>query len=140
MRRFVLDTNVVVAGLLWDGPPRRILGEAIDERIELFSSVPLVEELTHTLLYEKLAGRIERHQTSATKLTMQYVALVTVVSPNHTPRVVADDPDDDHVLACALAARADLIVSGDRHLLKLHSFQDIPIVKPADAVHLFGQE
>ena len=135
MRRLVLDTNVVVAGLLWDGPPRRILGEAIDERIELFSSVPLVEELTHTLLYEKLAGRIECHQTTATKLTMQYVALVTVVSPTHTPRVVADDPDDDHVLACALAGRVDLIVSGDKHLHRLGGqYQGIPIVAAAEAV------
>jgi putative PIN family toxin of toxin-antitoxin system len=49
---------------------------------------------------------------------------------------VARDPDDDAVLACALAAQANLIVSGDRHLLAIARFQDIPIVKPAEAVKI----
>ena len=48
--------------------------------------------------------------------------------------VVLGDPDDDQVLACALAARADLIVSGDRDLLQLKHYHDIPIVTPAEAL------
>lgn len=53
-----------------------------------------------------------------------------------TPQVIARDPDDDHVLACALAAQADLIVSGDRDLLDLGEYQGIRIVKLARAVQL----
>jgi putative PIN family toxin of toxin-antitoxin system len=140
LRRLILDTNVVVAGLLWDGPPRRLLDQAIAERVELYSSVILVEELTHTLAYEKFAQRIARYQTSVATLATQYAALATLVSPTQTPRVVADDPNDDHVLACAFAVAADLIVSGDRHLLDLGSYRDIPIVKAADAVRLIAQK
>ncbi len=44
------------------------------------------------------------------------------------------DPDDDHVLACALAAQADLIVSGDRDLLTLREYQGMPILSTADAM------
>jgi predicted nucleic acid-binding protein len=47
---------------------------------------------------------------------------------------VLAEPDDDHVLACALAAKAEIIVSGDRHLLDLREYQDIPILNTADAL------
>lgn len=53
--------------------------------------------------------------------------------PRHVPKV-SRDPDDDQVLACALAAQADLIVSGDADLLDLKSFQGIPILTAARAV------
>lgn len=49
--RLVLDTNVVVAGLLWSGPPRRLLEAAVQGEIELFSSAVLLDELAHTLGY-----------------------------------------------------------------------------------------
>jgi uncharacterized protein len=64
--------------------------------------------------------------------------IALLVSPPAVPRVVPNDPDDDHVLACALAASAELIVSGDRHLLALGSFQGMPIVKLAEAVKIVG--
>jgi predicted nucleic acid-binding protein len=53
---------------------------------------------------------------------------------------VADDSDDDEVLACALAAQADLIISGDRHLLTLKGYQSIPIVSAAEALRLLEQQ
>lgn len=131
--RFVLDTNVVVAGLLWNGPPRRLLDMAIDEAVYLCTSGVLIDELKETLSYAKFAQRIARFGTSVPILVARYEALVTEVSVPATPRVVVNDPDDDHVLACAMAARADMIVSGDRHLLDLASFEGIAIVTPAVA-------
>jgi predicted nucleic acid-binding protein len=68
---------------------------------------------------------------------MEVRRLVKLVAPVEVPRVIADDPDDDHVLACAIAARAELIVSGDRHLLGLGgSHRGIRIVSPAEAANL----
>ncbi len=57
------------------------------------------------------------------------------MTPKSVPHIIKDDPDDDHILACALAGRADLIVSGDRHLLKLKSYKGIGIVRPKDFLH-----
>jgi predicted nucleic acid-binding protein len=70
----------------------------------------------------------------------RYRRLVTVVAPAPIPTTVQADPDDDHVLACALAARADLIVSGDRHLLDLGMYRSIRIVTSADALSALAQD
>ena len=129
-QRLVLDTNIVVAGLLWNGPPRRLIELAIEgEVIELFSSPMLLDELTHTLGKSKFTARIESFGTSRAALVAQFTALVSLVAPVSVPRVVADDADDDHVIAAAVAARADLIITGDRkHLLPIGTHQGIAIV------------
>jgi uncharacterized protein len=134
--RLVLDTNIVVAGLLWNGPPRRLIEWAIEgAAVELFSSSVLLDELAHTLGYSKFTKRIESFGTSIAALVAQYTALVSLVAPASVPRVVANDADDDHVIAAAVAARAELIVTGDRkHLLPIGTHQGIAIVTAREIV------
>ncbi len=134
--RLVLDTNVVIAGLLWNGPPRRLIALAIDgELVELYSSPVLLDELAHTLGYSKFAARIESFGTSIAALVAQYAAVVSLIVPTSVLRVVAGDADDDHVIAAAVAARAELIVTGDRkHLLPIGSHRGIAIVTARDVV------
>jgi len=133
--RLVLDTNVVVAGLLWNGPPRRLLQAAIDGEVDLFSSAVLLGELSNTLGYTKFTKRIESFGTSIAALAAQYAALVSLVAPASVPRVAANDADDDHVIAAAVAARAELIVTGDRrHLLPIGTHQGIAIVTAREVV------
>jgi putative PIN family toxin of toxin-antitoxin system len=134
--RLVLDTNIVVAGLLWNGPPRRLLEAAIAGEVELFSSAVLLDELAHTLGYAKFAARIDSFGTSIAALVAQYTALVSLVAPASVPRVVANDADDDHVVAAAVAARAELIVTGDRKHLGSH--QGIAIVTAREVVERLG--
>ena len=138
MTRLVLDTNVVVTGLLWLGPPRRLIDQAIERRFELCSSTVLIDELTRTLGYPKFTQRMAQHETNVTILVAQYQALTYLLMPSRIPRVVPRDADDDHVIACAVAARADLIVTGDRHLLELGGFRGISIVKPAQALEFMS--
>ena len=138
--RLVLDTNVVVAGLLWSGPPRQLLELAIDDAVELHSSPALLDELARTLGRAKFVRRIERFATSVQVLVAQYAALVSLVIPATVPRVVAGDADDDHVIAAGVASRADLIVTGDRkHLLPLGSHQRIGIVTVREALQALGK-
>jgi uncharacterized protein len=134
--RLVLDTNIVVAGLLWNGPPRRLIEWAIEgEAVELFSSPVLLDELAHTLGYSKFAARIQTFATNIEALVGQYTALVSLVMPASVPRVVVNDADDDHVIAAAVAARAELIVTGDRkHLLPIGTHQGIAIVTAREVV------
>ena len=136
IQRLVLGTNVVVAALLWNGVPQQLLTQAMaDHRVRLFSSPVLLAELSRTLGYAKLAPRIAAHHTSAEQLVARYTALVSLVIPASTPPVVALDADDDHVIAAAVAARAHLIVSGDRkHLLPIGVHQGIAIVTARQAL------
>ena len=136
MRR-VLDTNVVLSGLLWRSHPGRLLDLAKEEAISLHTSSAPRDELADMLSREKWTAMLATRQTDAAYLMQRYGVLAKVVRPKRIGCVVPNDPDDDAVIACALAARADLIVSGDKHLLGLGGqYQGISIVTPAQAIQL----
>jgi putative PIN family toxin of toxin-antitoxin system len=132
--RLVLDTNVVISALLWRGTPYRLL-EAIrrQDGWQLSSSSALLEELADVVNRPALAKRLATIGKTASEIFADYLEAIELVEPAEVPRVVRD-PDDDHVLACALAASADLIVSGDPDLLVLTAYERIPIVTPAAAL------
>lgn len=131
--RIVTDTNVVVSGLLWLGNPGRLLEAAAYGRVTLYTSPVLVAELRSTLSYARLAKYIQRSGLALDELLTRYLNVAIIVEPDTLPQAVRD-PDDDHVLACALAAQADLITTGDADLLDLKVFESIPIVTPAEAL------
>ena len=130
--RAVADTNIVVSGLLWQGPSRRVLERARQGEIELFTSSALLVELQDVLARRKFARRLELARVEPRKLVLGYAALARTVWPAEIPPTVVDDPDDDEVLACAVAAGAEVIVSGDSHLLTLVEFRGIRILRAAD--------
>jgi len=76
---------------------------------------------------------------SARALLTDYTLAAEVVTPVAVPPVIADDPDDDQVIATAVAAAADLIISGDRHLVALGAHAGIRIVTPAEALARIGE-
>ena len=131
--RLVLDTNTVVSGLLWDNEPSRLIDEGLQGRVELLTSQALLLELGDVLPRRKLAQRVAASGLSVAQLVARYAVLAQSVLPADISRI-ATDPDDDQVLACALAARADLIVSGDADLLNLKAYQGMPIVTVAEAL------
>lgn len=134
--RVVLDTNTLVSAILSPlGPPRRLLDDARTQVFELCSSPVLMAELLDVVSREKFATRLAAAGLTPLDIVGEIRRLAVMAAPADVPRVVATDADDDHVLACALAAQADFIVSGDRHLLDLGgSYQGIAIVTPAQAV------
>jgi putative PIN family toxin of toxin-antitoxin system len=132
--RLVLDTNVVASGLLWaGGPPAQLIDAAQAGAVELFTSKTLLAELTRILARTKLARAVATSTLSIDELVLGYAELATIMTPANIAPTSAD-PDDNHVLACALAAQVDLIVSGDPHLLDLKQFHSMPIVTPREAV------
>ena len=136
--RIVLDTNVVVSALLWGGTPYRLILAAADGNIELCTSPALLLELREVLAREHLASRLAQQRSSVEQAIGFYIELAVNVSPLVTPRVVPGDADDDHVIAAALAGKADFVVSGDRHLLSMGSHEGRPIVTAAEAAARIG--
>ena len=136
--RVVADTNTVLSAFLWGGPPKAVLDAARAEQITLFSSAALLAELEDVLSRDKFAARIARIETTPATLLRQYRALIHLVRPTAIAPT-SRDPDDDHVLACALGARAELIVSRDKDLLDLGTFHAIRILEAAPALTLIAQ-
>lgn len=132
--RVVLDTNTVVSGLLWKRAPHAVIQAALRRDIEVFTTAWLLDELADVMSRAKLAAKVRASEMTAAELVTSYAQVAHFVAPARLGKPVTRDPDDDHVLACALAAQADLIVSGDHHLLNLKTHQGISIVTAAEAL------
>ncbi|MSR26237.1 MAG: putative toxin-antitoxin system toxin component, PIN family [Planctomycetaceae bacterium] len=130
--RLVLDTNTVVSGLVWGGVPGQLIDSAVASTVHLIASLPLLDELQAVLFRKKFAGQFAAQETNAGTLFEGYAALVQLVVPAEIGPVILADPDDDIVVATAVAG--DAIVSGDSHLLAIGEYRGIPIITPATAV------
>ncbi|MBI3010976.1 MAG: putative toxin-antitoxin system toxin component, PIN family [Candidatus Omnitrophica bacterium] len=123
--RVVLDTSVVISGLLFGGPPGLLLDLGLEGAIEVATSSNLMNELER-VLHEKFP-----HAQQAiwdTVATLKEIAVSTI--PQESVTAISVDPSDNRVLECALSAHADAIVSGDKHLLALKLFRGMPILAP----------
>lgn len=96
-------------------------------------------ELLDVLAREKFVMRLAQAGLAPLDIVRELRRLAYMSTPSNVPRVIMNAPDDDHVLACALAAQADLIVSGDKHLHSLGGqYQGIRIVNATEAVQLIS--
>lgn len=130
MLKVVLDTNVFVSSLLvLAGPPAQVLDAWRERRYLLVSSPAIMAEIQTTLNYPRIRRKYAiSDQDVAGLLTLLEQDALLVPGEAQVAGDVPQDPADEAVLACAVDAGADLIVSGDRHLLDLESYQGIPIL------------
>ena len=128
--RCVLDTNILVSAFLWQGLPGQLIERAIAEQIQLLTSQPLLDELADVLPRKHLAKKVLATGQTVPQLLHNYQRLATRVTARALDRPISRDLGDDNVLACALAGKAKLIDSGDKELLVLGAFQNIPILTP----------
>ena len=124
--KVVIDTNVFVSGVFFSGPPFQILQAWRDGKIQLVISPEILDE--YRRVGEILA---EEHPAIDPEPMLEFVVQNAVVfSAPPLPKRVCDNPDDDKFLDCALASGSNLVVSGDRHLLKVSGYQTIEVLKP----------
>jgi putative PIN family toxin of toxin-antitoxin system len=124
--KIVLDTNVLISGIYFSGPPGTILQAWRSRKFQLAVSIEILEEYLNVA--ERLASRYPGIEYGGIlDLIVQNAELVE--APD-LPEPVCEDPDDDKFLACALAARANIIVSGDSDLLKASGHEGIQILTP----------
>ena len=131
--RVVLDTNILISAFVFPGgSPEAVYRLALEERIELVTSPFLLAEFGRVL-----TEKFGRDLRASTEAVAQVVGISIVVEPSEAIRVIEADPEDDMVLNAALEARAEVIVSGDRHLLQLRSWRGIVIEKASDFLARF---
>ncbi len=136
--RVTADTNTIVSGSLWHGNPRRILEAARSGTIELFTSLKLIAELEEVLGRGKFAAIISKAESSPREIVRNFRLVAMVVYAEPLDPVVIRDPDDDVVLACAVASRSDVIVSGDNDLLDLGAYKSIRILSATEFLSEFN--
>lgn len=134
--RVTPDTNIIISALFWRGNPRRILDAARDGLIEFFTTEALISELEDVLHRERFVRYLADADVAVKDLVQGYSALASVVAPASIEAVVLRDPDDDAVLACAVASESEIVVSGDDDLLSLATYRDIRILTATDLLIL----
>jgi uncharacterized protein len=128
--RAVLDTNVLISAYVFPGgKPEAIYRLAIEGRLEIGTSRTLLAEFGR-VLDRKFGWSADRVEAAIA----QVARIATVVEPSEAAQVVTADPADDRVLEAGRAFGADVIVSGDRHLLDLGAWSEIEILSPAESI------
>jgi putative PIN family toxin of toxin-antitoxin system len=130
--KVVLDSNVLISGLLWIGLPHKILKLAENKSLTIYSSLPIIEEVSRVLIRQKFAERIDELKTTSEELIESLLSIVEIVHPLVSINELKSDSEDNKVLECAVEAGADYIVSGDPHLLRLKVFKGIAMVTPRE--------
>jgi putative PIN family toxin of toxin-antitoxin system len=123
MIRVVFDTNVYISALMFGGLPGSLLDLAFLQSFVLVISPALMDELD-----EKLLLKFEVSAEDAAIIRAKLEGNAEIVMPDVVLDVIEDDPDDNRVLECAVKGNANYVVTGDRHLLKLGTYEAIPIV------------
>lgn len=125
MIRAVIDTNVVVSGLLFGGLPYKIIRAAMARKFTYVTSPLLIDEIERVMGYPKFA----LSKSEAKALTTPLFSLAEIVVPIKTINVIERCPADNRVLECAIEGKCSVIVSGDRRdLLSLKQFHHVAII------------
>lgn len=135
--KVILDTNIFVSGLHWQGASAKVIDAWSDGKFELVSSEDIIEELTNTLLgFKKKALPLKIILERVTIIT----AGATIVHPSIQHNAVKADPDDNKFIDAAVEANADYIVTQDNDLLRIKEFQGVKIVKPEEFLKVVKEE
>lgn len=134
--KIVLDTNVLMSGIFFDGPPHEILKLWWDGQIELLISDAIFEEYQRVglVLTKKYQGI---DISSFLNLIQRRAILIDTLVEIHN---ICADSDDDKFLECAVNAKCNMIVSGDKHLLAVSGFQGVQVLSPKEFATLFRED
>ncbi|MCJ7770901.1 putative toxin-antitoxin system toxin component, PIN family [Candidatus Bathyarchaeota archaeon] len=133
MLRVVLDTNVLVSGLIMLGKPRELLSIISRRETTLVLSKEILNEFSKVMRRNKFAEYAKEEQVERFIEDIESIAELTELKSNIK---VVKDPKDNIVIGTAIDGEADIIVSGDHHLLSLKEFRGIKILSVDEAVHI----
>lgn len=138
--RLLLDTNIIISGLIsTKGPPGALLHAWLHNScFELVTSEEQIAELTRAMSYDHLRARIRPEQALN---VLENIDAQAIIATDLQAIEVSPDPDDNMILATAVAGNADAVVSGDnRDVVALGEIEGIPIITAREAVERLGIE
>jgi len=128
--KIVLDTNVFVSGVFFSGPPYQILKAWRNQEFQIVTSPEILDE--YHRVGKELSARFP--VVDLDPILKLIIAKAELIEAASLDEAVCDDPDDDKFFASAIAGEAMLIVSGDKHLLKMSGYQGIEVMRPRQFV------
>ncbi len=134
-KRVVLDTNVMVSALLFRGELSRLYALWKKKAFKIAASKEIIEEYIRVLAYPRFKLTEGEIETILQEELLPYIDPVTV---SEDVTGACEDPDDDKFLACAVAARADFVISGDAHLTKMKKYEGCQIITAKEFLRKFG--
>jgi len=140
VHRVVIDTNVLISGIIQQsGFPFKVVKLWEDEVIVLITSVATIEEAERVLNYPKIRKRYALTSDDIQRTVANLLKYSVLIQDPTIPNVIEQDPDDNKILATAIAGKADYIISGDMHLLTLKNYRGIEIVTPKRFYEITGE-
>ena len=136
--RIVVDTNVVVSGLLFGGIPGKVIEAIKRTDIQLLISGDIINEYIKVLSYPKFELDEEDINYLLYHILLPCSEIVPSVKQRHA--IITRDPSDDKFLLCSSEGMADYLISGDAHLISLDSFRKTAIVMPAEFTKIIESE
>ena len=127
--RVVIDTNVLISAIFWTGKPKQILNKVRRAEILFLTSGILLEELREVLIEKEKPFNLSEEE--AERIIVEMRELAEIIQ-THTQEAVCSDEKDNRVLECAIDGGAEVIVTGDVHLLKLNPFKGIRVTTVTD--------
>jgi uncharacterized protein len=134
--KVVFDTNVWISIFL-----KKALSEEfaqINDQISLFISKDIILEISKVLMYPKISKILKESGILEKEILQAISKNSTIVNPNIKLKVIDEDTEDNKILECALTAKADVIVTGDKHLLIISKFRKTKIVTPREFLDYFS--
>jgi putative PIN family toxin of toxin-antitoxin system len=131
--RATIDTNVFVSALNFGGVPAQIFDRNTNEEFTLSISPAIIDEIKR-ILRNRFDWTDERLESILDPILSRAEVVVPTTFVNVSP-----DPDDNHILECALTSKSDVIVTGDDHLLQIGTFEDIQIIKPREFLDVLSR-
>jgi len=136
MLNLVLDTNVLISAIVFGGKPREILEFIIEGRLRLSISEYILDKMKSVLSRKKFGFSL----SVIHHIIHEILAIAEYVEPRKTVSLIKNDVADNNILACALEAQANFIITGDQHLLELELFEDTRIRTPAGFLNDFSDK
>ncbi len=129
--KVVIDTNIYISAIFWGGKPRKIIDSGREEKILIFTSIEIEDEIAG-----KLSKKFNLKESEINNILLDFSTFTIPIKITKHIDAVPDDPDDNKFIECAVMCNADYIVSGDEHLLKLKEYTGIKILKASEFLKL----
>jgi putative PIN family toxin of toxin-antitoxin system len=128
--KVVIDTNVLISGIFWKGPPAEILKAWQSNRFNICLTLDIISE------YIRVSQDISKNypQVDIDQIIDLIIIRSEVCKPYIFEEQICEDPNDDMFIACAIVNKPSSIITGDKKLLKLNGFSEIEIIRPADFI------